>query len=116
MLDAVVDEAAATLRARFGRAPVWAAYAPGRVNLIGEHTDYNAGLVLPCAIDRGIAVAAAPRSDGRLRAVSATLGESGELEPGATSADSWLAYVAGVAEAFRAARLPVPRLRRASPR
>jgi len=110
MLDAVVDEAAATLRARFGRAPVWAAYAPGRVNLIGEHTDYNAGLVLPCAIDRGIAVAAAPRSDGRLRAVSATLGESGELEPGATSADGWLAYVAGVAAAFREAGLRVPGL------
>ena len=39
-------------RSRFGRAPEVAARAPGRVNLIGEHTDYNEGLVLPCAIDR----------------------------------------------------------------
>ena len=42
-------------------------YAPGRVNLIGDHTDYNGGLVFPCAVSSGIALAIAPRTDGRLR-------------------------------------------------
>jgi len=45
---------------RFGRPAAWAAQAPGRVNLIGEHTDYNQGFVLPIAIDRRTVVAAAP--------------------------------------------------------
>jgi len=39
--------------------------APGRVNLIGEHTDYNDGLVMPCAIDRGLRIAVVPRAGGR---------------------------------------------------
>ncbi len=43
---------------RFGHAPRFAAAAPGRVNLIGEHTDYNDGFVLPIAIDRSVVVVA----------------------------------------------------------
>jgi galactokinase len=50
--------------------------APGRVNLIGEHTDYNDGFVLPCAIDRGTAVAASARDDMTVRVVAADLGEA----------------------------------------
>ena len=60
-IDALVRTAAAGLRGAFGREPEpgLAVQAPGRVNLIGEHTDYNGGLVLPFAIDRGtVAVAA----------------------------------------------------------
>jgi galactokinase len=106
VIEAVLREAEAALRAAFGREPVWAAHAPGRVNLIGEHTDYNGGLVLPCAIDRGTVVVAAPRGDGRLRAHSASLGASGEIDPGRPVAEGWLAYVAGVAAAFREAGLP----------
>ena len=49
--------AAEAYRRRFGAAPDVIAGAPGRVNLIGEHTDYNGGFVLPCAIDRRVAAA-----------------------------------------------------------
>src|SRR5688572_581787 len=44
----------------YGRAPHWIARAPGRVNLLGEHTDYNDGFVLPMAIERYTAIGAAP--------------------------------------------------------
>ncbi len=88
---------------RFGRAPdvVWA--APGRVNLIGEHTDYNDGWVLPFALDATTTVATAARSDGVLCVASVQEGGPVEialdgLEPGAV--DGWAAYVAGAAWAL----------------
>jgi galactokinase len=83
---------------------VWA--APGRVNVIGEHTDYNDGFAAPLAIDRYTAVAAAPRTDGVLRMVSGS-GPSPErvvavrlreLSPGTPR--GWPAYPAGVAWAL----------------
>jgi len=107
VVDVVLGQAADALRAAFGRAPAWAAHAPGRVNLIGEHTDYNGGLVLPCAIDRGTAAVAAPRDDGRLRVHSAALGASGEIDPARPPREGWLAYVGGVAAVFRDEGLPV---------
>lgn len=54
----------------FGRESEGFAQAHGRVNLIGEHTDYNDGFVLPCAIDRGCVVAWAPRDDAQVRVVA----------------------------------------------
>ncbi len=57
-LEKLKESAASLFQERFGEAPALFAYAPGRVNLIGEHTDYNEGFVFPAAIDRHIVVAA----------------------------------------------------------
>lgn len=74
--------------------------APGRVNLIGEHTDYNDGFVFPAAINRRTLVAAAVRSDRKVRVHSVEEGETLEFdldaEPSAKE-NSWLNYVEGVA-------------------
>jgi galactokinase len=77
--------------------------APGRVNLIGEHTDYNDGFVLPMAIDRETVVAAAPRADRHVRAFSLNLNEAFEFdldEPGTPRRGHWLDYLEGVAQAL----------------
>lgn len=85
---------------RFGDLPRLRARAPGRVNLIGEHTDYNDGFVLPMAIHRAIWVAARPRGDRRVHLIAADFGEEAvfsldELHPGGVR--GWAAYPAGVA-------------------
>lgn len=77
--------------------------APGRVNLIGEHTDYNDGFVLPMAIDRETVVAAAPREDREVRAFSLNLNEAVAFDldhPGQPERGLWLDYVEGVAQAL----------------
>jgi galactokinase len=82
-------------------------HAPGRVNLIGEHTDYNQGYVLPVAIDLGIAIALVPTDDGVVRLTLAETGETGVFEPASVGArqGGWIDYVAGIAWAMGAAGL-----------
>jgi galactokinase len=74
--------------------------APGRVNLIGEHTDYNDGFVLPMAIDRRTFVAAAPREDRIIRAVSTDEADPIEFKIGReySGGPDWGRYVHGIAE------------------
>jgi len=74
------SELAAGFARRFGRRAELGVRAPGRVNLLGEHTDYNDGWVLPCAIDRDTVVLAARRDDARVRIHSRERGESLELD------------------------------------
>ncbi|HVE77445.1 MAG TPA: galactokinase family protein, partial [Gemmatimonadaceae bacterium] len=67
---------------RFGAPPRYVARAPGRVNLIGDHTDYNDGFVLPMAIDRAVWIAFRPRGDGRVALHSLDFGEDAGFEVG----------------------------------
>ena len=91
--------------AAFGGRPGHVVRAPGRVNLIGEHTDYNDGFVLPVAIDRDVWIAARPREDRRVRLHSLDLGQAAEFELGAVDVPAtapWSHYVLGVAREIEA--------------
>src|SRR5690606_28759843 len=88
--------------------------APGRVNLIGEHTDYNDGFVMPLAIDREILLAGRRRRDGAVRVCSLNLHEEAAFRledvaaaAGTSSIAGWSRYVAGVVWALRTAGLAV---------
>jgi galactokinase len=82
------------------RGPSVQALAPGRVNLIGEHTDYNDGLCLPFAIERGVKVRAEPLAGGAIEAHALDLGEQDRFEPGSergAPAGDWRCFVRGAA-------------------
>lgn len=97
------DDARDGFEAVFGHAPDGLWSAPGRVNLIGEHTDYNEGFVLPFAIDRRTVVALGVRDDRRVRVASTFADELAEIDLDALAPDAlggWSAYPLGVAWAF----------------
>ena len=95
------DEGVRRASARFGsaydEAPAVVTLAPGRVNLIGEHTDYNGGLCLPIALPHATYAAATARDDGRIRLVSAEQRKTweGSYEDLPT-APGWAGYAGGV--------------------
>lgn len=109
--ESVVGSVRDGFAAAFGGVPdgVWA--APGRVNLIGEHTDYSEGFALPIAIPQATFLAAAARDDGLLRLHSTqgdgrtTVLRTAELRPGAVT--TWAAYPAGVVWALNESGYPV---------
>ncbi len=86
---------------RYGAAPSTIVRAPGRVNLIGEHTDYNDGFVLPMAIDRAMWIALRPRSDRTVAAYSLDMSETVEFDLDRFEKQSgWGEYLKGVAWAL----------------
>ena len=107
MTPAAAGQVAGQFRDWYGRDPEGVWHAPGRVNLIGEHTDYNEGWVLPFALDRGVVVAAGRRADRVLAIRSRQEPDGGidaelaSLTPGGVR--GWAAYPAGVAWALREA-------------
>jgi galactokinase len=100
--EAVAALMAAEPRLRFDRNTIRIVHAPGRVNLIGEHTDYNDGYVLPAAISLGIAIAYVPTADRRVELSLAATGERATFDLDAIGGrrGTWVDYVAGTAWAL----------------
>jgi galactokinase len=99
--QALHDRVTASFAARFGHGPDLVVRAPGRVNLIGEHTDYNDGFVLPCAIGPATMVAVSKRHDNNVEVVAADFGDVGDqfsLEPPLEGniEQPWADYVRGM--------------------
>ncbi len=92
-------------KARHGEMPEVLARAPGRVNIIGEHTDYNDGFVLPMAIDRFVWIAARRTASRRVSVYSMNFGEAAgfDLDRFSRGGPGWGEYVKGVVWAFREA-------------
>ncbi len=105
------ESACAAFENRYGYKPCWIASAPGRVNLIGEHTDYNAGFVLPMAIDYRTAIAAAPNPSKRIVIYSEAVAEEAIIElPHGLAADPkgrWTNYIKGVLSGLLEVGIPV---------
>ncbi len=96
--------------------PLGAAWAPGRVNLIGEHTDYNEGFVLPCAVDRVAALAGRKRNDNIIRLWSMQFEEYAQFsieglpetfEQELRKLPNWARYILGIAAELATASLPL---------
>ena len=107
------EKIVALFHATYGRAPEIITRAPGRIEFIGNHTDYNGGTVLGAAIDRGVWVALARRSDGQRMFFSDQAGEVVALPAGSApikleGSQSWVNYPQGVLAALPAFGLRVP--------
>lgn len=104
-----MNQLAERFLAHYGR-PARIFRAPGRVNLIGEHTDYNGGFVMPAALDFATWVAAAPRQDGKLVIHSDNMDDSVtfSLEDTRREGHHWSDYVCGVAVALAGRGLALP--------
>jgi galactokinase len=104
-----VNALAQAFKERYKRPPELFFSAPGRVNLIGEHTDYNGGLALPMALKERTRVAAAKRDDQVVRVYSAALKKerSFSLDAAFTRRGKWLDYVEGVARVLSSRGVPV---------
>jgi len=109
-IDTLLDAARELSSDRLGGPPTAAGVAPGRVEVLGNHTDYNDGYVLAAAIDRHVVVAGRPRADGAARVYSAAFDAQAGFDvnaPARTPRAPWLDYVAGVAHELGRAGAPV---------
>lgn len=103
---ALHDRVIASFSASFGDSPDLVVRAPGRVNLIGEHTDYNDGFVLPCAIGPSTMVAAGKRDDREVQIIAADFGDATDsfsLDAIGRSEQGWANYVRGMVDALQRA-------------
>jgi galactokinase len=110
--ESLVARTAAVFEAGFGNRAAIFVQAPGRVNLIGEHTDYNDGLVLPCAIDYRTVIAGRPRADRLVRVIAADYDDALDTysldEPIVRiKAPMWANYVRGVVQQLVQRGLPM---------
>ncbi|MFZ2987767.1 galactokinase [Ideonella sp.] len=108
----LAQNARAAFAAAYGHAPALLVQAPGRVNLIGEHTDYNDGFVLPCAINHGTLVACSPRDDDTVQVVALDFAGATDrfdlnaaIEP--RSDALWPNYLRGVIKLLKEAGWPI---------
>ena len=107
-----IKDTAALLKQELDATATHVIREPGRVNLIGEHTDYNDGFVLPCAIDFATEVAIAPRTDNRIRVVAADYDNqrdefAADVRP-QHSDKGWANYIRGVVDVFIQRFGPLP--------
>src|SRR5215216_1696785 len=110
----------AKFQERFGEAPAYVVRAPGRVNLLGEHVDYNEGFVLPAAIDRAVWLAFSPEETDQTTLAALDLAEdvsftsktlSKKTDATGRLLPTWALYPAGVMWALKEAGLGTPALR-----
>src|SRR5580698_9339649 len=99
------DDMAQRYRELYGVSPEFIVRAPGRVNLIGEHTDYNDGFVFPAAIDKDVMVAAGLRNDGQMRAFAVNFNQSSTftlegIQPATDGRERWSNYLRAMAWIF----------------
>lgn len=103
-LAELAAQTAAHFKQRFGYNPQWTVAAPGRVNIIGEHTDYNDGFVLPMAIQRWTVIAARPAKERRATIHSQALNSTATIDlatPARRDRPEWANYVRGVVAGFQ---------------
>ena len=102
----LAETAADTYRRRFGASPIAAAFAPGRVEIMGNHTDYNGGYVLPAALDKGTVVAGSPTDDDQITLYAADFRREATFSARQVAKDSqnsWASYALGVVEQLQKA-------------
>lgn len=101
----LVDQVIRAFERQWSSAPTYVVHAPGRVNIIGEHTDYNAGFVLPCSLHYGTVVAARPRADKVVNVIALDyrghqVQFNAQLPISASHRAPWADYVKGVVHVF----------------
>ena len=106
-MQTLIDSTKSTFTKQYGIEPVWIVCAPGRVNLIGEHTDYNDGFVFPMAIERYTVIVAAPSEEKKSKVFSANKNQTATIisDGGAKPPErvGWSSYVQGTVQyAFEA--------------
>lgn len=111
-LSELASQTAQEFQKVYGRAPLWITAAPGRVNVIGEHTDYNDGFVLPMAIERYTVIAAAPAANGQVQLRSTHGGTPAGINPAEplkpAAKGTWSNYPLGVIAGFVSRKVTVP--------